>query len=106
MPAIPWARRHHWAGRRPHTARGQINFTEQGEMLFYRCNNMETAIYELTMGVTDLLKARVSLVKPVAKDIPEYFTMMNELSRIGENGFLELTEHTEGFRVISTKPRW
>ena len=81
----------------PDTVRGQIKFTEQGEMLFYRYNNMETAIYELTMGVTGLLKASVSLIKPVAKDKPEYFKVMTELSRIGENGFRELTERTEGF---------
>lgn len=81
----------------PDTVRGQIKFTEQGEMLFYRYNNMETAIYELTMGVTGLLKASVSLVKPSAKVNPEYLTVMSELARIGENGFRELTERTEGF---------
>ena len=81
----------------PDTVRGQIKFTEQGEMLFYRYNNMETAIYELTMGVTGLLKASVSLVSPIAKDKPEYLNVMSELARIGENGFRELTERTEGF---------
>jgi len=81
----------------PDTVRGQIKFTEQGEMLFYRYNNMETAIYELTMGVTGLIKASVSLVKPIAKDRPEYLNVMSELARIGENGFRELTERTEGF---------
>ena len=75
MPVVSWSRRHSWAGaagqrieailaQPPDTVRGQIKFTEQGEMLFYRYNNMETAIYELTMGVTGLLKASVSLVKP------------------------------------------
>jgi phosphoenolpyruvate carboxylase len=81
----------------PDTVRGQIKFTEQGEMLFYRYNNMETAIYELTMGLTGLLKSSVSLIKPVAKDKPEYYKVMTELSRIGENGFRELTERTQGF---------
>lgn len=81
----------------PDTVRGQIKFTEQGEMLFYRYNNMETAIYELTMGVTGLLKASVSLVKTSVKDKSEYLNVMSELARIGENGFRELTERTEGF---------
>jgi phosphoenolpyruvate carboxylase len=81
----------------PDTVRGQIKFTEQGEMLFYRYNNMETAIYELTMGVTGLIKASISLVNPIAKDKPEYLNMMGELARIGENGFRDLTERTEGF---------
>jgi len=81
----------------PGTVRGQIKFTEQGEMVFYRYNNMETAIYELTMGVTGLLKASVSLVLPVAEDRPEHLAVMGELARIGEHGYRELTERSEGF---------
>ncbi|MGZ8248136.1 phosphoenolpyruvate carboxylase [Methylomagnum sp.] len=81
----------------PDTVRGQIKFTEQGEVLFYRYNNMETAIYELTMGVTGLLKASLSLVQPVPADRPEDLAVMGELARIGEHGYRELTEHTDGF---------
>ncbi len=81
----------------PDTVRGQIKFTEQGEMLFYRYNNMETAIYELTMGVTGLLKASTSLVQSVAPDLPEYLDVMSELARIGEHGFRDLTERSDGF---------
>jgi phosphoenolpyruvate carboxylase len=81
----------------PDTVRGQIKFTEQGEVLFYRYNNMETAIYELTMGVTGLLKASVSLVQPVAEDRPEDLAAMDELARIGEHSYRGLTEQTEGF---------
>jgi phosphoenolpyruvate carboxylase len=81
----------------PGTVGGQIKFTEQGEMLFYRYNNMETAVYELTMGVTGLIKASVSLVQPVAEDRPDYLTVMSELAGIGEQGFRDLTERSEGF---------
>jgi phosphoenolpyruvate carboxylase len=81
----------------PDTVRGQIKFTEQGEMLFYRYNNMETAVYELTMGVTGLLKASVSLVQAVAADRPEDLAAMDEMARIGEHAYRELTERTEGF---------
>lgn len=81
----------------PDTVRGQIKFTEQGEVLFYRYNNMETAIYELTMGVTGLLKASVSLVQPVLRDQAEDLAVMDELARIGEHGYRELTERTPGF---------
>jgi phosphoenolpyruvate carboxylase len=81
----------------PDTVRGQIKFTEQGEVLFYRYNNMETAIYELTMGVTGLLKASVSLVQPMQRDRPENLAVMDELARIGELGYRELTERTPGF---------
>lgn len=81
----------------PATVRGQIKFTEQGEVLFYRYNNMETAIYELTMGITGLIKASLSLVKPVNEDKPETLAIMSELAAIGERGYRQLTEHTPGF---------
>lgn len=81
----------------PDTVRGQIKFTEQGEVLFYRYNNMETAIYELTMGVTGLMKASLSLVKPVPQPSPDHLAVMGELARLGEMGYRTLTEQTEGF---------
>ncbi len=81
----------------PTTVRGQIKFTEQGEVLFYRYNNLETAIYELTMGVTGLLKASQSLIKPVAADNPENIAIMNELAQIGEQSYRQLTDYTPGF---------
>jgi phosphoenolpyruvate carboxylase len=81
----------------PDTVRGQIKFTEQGEVLFYRYNNMETAIYELTMGVTGLMKASMSLVSPVRQDQDEHLAIMNELARIGEQCYRDLTEQTDGF---------
>ncbi len=81
----------------PATVRGQIKFTEQGEVLFYRYNNLETAVYELTMGVTGLLKASVSLIKPVAGDQPENIAIMDELARMGEQSYRQLTENTAGF---------
>jgi phosphoenolpyruvate carboxylase len=81
----------------PATVRGQIKFTEQGETLFYRYNNMETAVYELTMGITGLMKASLSLVRPEPQDRPENLAIMSELAQIGERGFRQLTEHTPGF---------
>jgi phosphoenolpyruvate carboxylase len=77
--------------------RGQIKFTEQGEVLFYRYNNRETAVYELTMGITGLMKASLSLVQPVTPDVPEYLTIMDELAHIGEQSYRDLTERTPGF---------
>lgn len=81
----------------PGTVRGQIKFTEQGETLFYRYNNEETAVYELTMGITALLKASASLVRPATDERPEDLAVMAELARIGENAYRELTERTPGF---------
>lgn len=81
----------------PDTVRGQIKFTEQGEVLFYRYNNMETAIYELTMGITGLLKASLSLIQPAVADSPEVLNIVNELAAIGERDYRQLTEQTPGF---------
>ncbi|MCX7106257.1 MAG: phosphoenolpyruvate carboxylase [Methylococcales bacterium] len=81
----------------PDTVRGQIKFTEQGEVLFYRYNNRETAVYELTMGITGLMKASLSLAQPVTPDVPEYLTIMDELAHIGEQSYRDLTERTPGF---------
>ena len=81
----------------PDTVRGQIKFTEQGEVLFYRYNNMETAVYELTMGVTGLMKASLSLIQPVAQPAPEHLDIMGELARLGERSYRTLTEESTGF---------
>jgi phosphoenolpyruvate carboxylase len=81
----------------PDTVRGRIKFTEQGEVLFYRYNNMETAVYELTLGVTGLLKASMSLVQPCAADVPADLAVMAELAALGEAHFRSLTEATPGF---------
>ena len=81
----------------PDTVRGQIKFTEQGEVLFYRYNNMETAVYELTMGVTGLMKASLSLIQDVAKPHEDHLQVMSELATIGERNYRLLTEQTPGF---------
>ncbi len=46
------------------TVHGQIKFTEQGEMLSYRYANPETALFELTMGISGLIKASRCLIEP------------------------------------------
>ncbi|MFA7388342.1 MAG: phosphoenolpyruvate carboxylase, partial [Thiohalobacteraceae bacterium] len=81
----------------PGTVHGEIKFTEQGEVLSYKYGNLETAIYELTMGVTGLLKASRSLVQPAAQDRSDYLGIMDELAQIGEQAYRKLTDHTEGF---------
>ncbi|MEW5770940.1 MAG: phosphoenolpyruvate carboxylase [Pseudomonadota bacterium] len=81
----------------PGTVRGELKLTEQGEVLFYKYNNMETAVYELTLGVTGVLKASTHLVRPVAEDRKDYLGIMDELAREGEKVYRELTERTPGF---------
>ena len=54
------------------TVHGQIKFTEQGEVLSSKYSNDETAVYELTMGATGLLKASQYIVKQAAADQQEF----------------------------------
>lgn len=79
------------------TVHGEIKFTEQGEVLSYKYSNQETAIYELTVGLTGLLKASQNLVKPKSKQNEEYYQIMKELADTGEQTYRELTDRTPGF---------
>lgn len=79
------------------TVRGSIKFTEQGEVLSYKYSNSETATYELSLGVTGLMKASTCLVKPVAQDNQSHLEIMHNLAENGEHAYRELTDHTEGF---------
>ena len=79
------------------TVHGEIKFTEQGEVLSYKYSNAETAVYELTMGITGLIKASRCLIDPPAPDNQEYCDIMSELTKTGEGAYRDLTEQTEGF---------
>jgi phosphoenolpyruvate carboxylase len=81
----------------PGTVQGTIKFTEQGEVLYYRYSNAETAVYELSMGMTGLMKASLGLVRPPLQDPPEYLAVMEELSTLAEDAYRELTDRTDGF---------
>lgn len=81
----------------PGTVHGTIKFTEQGEVVSYKYGNIETAIYELTMGVSGLMKASRCLVREVKGDNDEYIAIMDELARRGEETYRELTDGTPGF---------
>lgn len=79
------------------TVRGQIKFTEQGEVLSYKYSNAETAMYEVSLGVTGLMKASKCLVRKPDADNAEYLEIMEKLASEGEFAYRELTDHTEGF---------
>jgi phosphoenolpyruvate carboxylase len=81
----------------PDTVRGQIKITEQGEVLSFKYANLETAIYELTVGTAGLIKASIGLVRPVSPDNPAYLKVMTELTHLGEKAYRDLTENTPGF---------
>jgi len=79
------------------TLLGQIKFTEQGEVLSYKYSNRETAVYELTMGLTGTIGASTGLLREVEPDDDLYHTTMRRLTEHGEAAYRELTEQTPGF---------
>ncbi len=81
----------------PGTVHGEIKFTEQGEVLFYKYSNAETAAYELSMGASGLMKASLGLIRPSAPDRPEYCAILRELAQHAEASYRALTDHTPGF---------
>ncbi len=81
----------------PGTTQGQIKFTEQGEVLSYKYSNRETAIYELSMGVTGLMKASLGVIRPVDDDRNDYLGIMDEIAAHGEKQYRTLTDETAHF---------
>jgi phosphoenolpyruvate carboxylase len=79
------------------TVHGEIKFTEQGEVLSYKYSNTETAVYELSMGITGLMKASRSLIVEPQPDNPEHLAIMKELATSGERQYRGLTDETPGF---------
>ena len=80
----------------PGTVHGQIKITEQGEVLRYKYSNAETAVYELSMGITGLLKASRVVIQPHTEERRDYLGIMDELTRIGETTYRDLIDNTTG----------
>lgn len=75
----------------PGTVNGEIKFTEQGEMLFYKYSNPETANYEIGMGVTGLLKASATALAHSDVRYPQtYLDWMCEIAAQGEVAYRAL----------------
>jgi len=81
----------------PQTVRGTLKLTEQGEVLFYKYNNMETAVYELTLGLTGLIKASTHMIQAANEDRKDHLGIMDEIAQAGERAYRALTEHTPNF---------
>ena len=79
------------------TVHGQIKFTEQGEVLSNKYSHEETAVYELGVGLTGLLKASTGIIHKQKVASTEFKKAMQELAESGEACYRELTEETEGF---------
>lgn len=75
----------------PGTVNGEIKFTEQGEMLYYKYSNPETANYEIAMGVTGLLKASATALAQSEVRYPqEYLDWMGDMAAAGEKAYRAL----------------
>lgn len=81
----------------PNTVFGQIKFTEQGEVLSNKYNNVETAWYELALGITGLMKASMCIIKNSKPEYEKYYPVMQQLSDYSEQSYRHLTDDTEGF---------
>lgn len=79
------------------TLHGQIKFTEQGEVLYAKYANPDTAVFELTMGITGALKASSSRFVDQPKQLEAYEALFARLADAGEQQYRALTDHTEGF---------
>ena len=82
----------------PDTVHGQIKFTEQGEVLSNKYSNVETAVYELGVGITGLLKASQSVVQKQGQYDDSYHKVMANIAKQGEISYRDLTDNTEGFQ--------
>ena len=79
------------------TLHGQIKVTEQGEVLYAKYANTDTAVFELTMGITGTLKACSSRFVVQPPELPQYEALFARLADAGEQRYRQLTDHTEGF---------
>ncbi len=80
----------------PQSISGEIKITEQGEVAAFKYNHPETAVYELTMGSTAMLKSTLTKFYPPAPERLDYLGIMDLLAQYGEEAYRELTENTEG----------
>ena len=68
----------------PSTVRGRIKLTEQGEVLSHKYSNLETAVYELTMGATGLILASRHLLRKAERVRARDEAAMADLAAAGE----------------------
>ncbi len=88
---------HAIAAQPPGTLHGEIKFTEQGEVLYAKYANPETAVFELTMAITGALKASATQFSLRPERLGDYEAMIAKLAATCETRYRALTEHSEGF---------
>lgn len=80
----------------PGTVNGQLKLTQQGEVLSNKYSNSEIAVSDLIMSVSGLLGASRHLTGRVDGDRPNHLKLAGELTRLGEEYYRDLVDHTEG----------
>lgn len=89
---------HHAIAAQPAgTLQGEIKFTEQGEVLYAKYANTETAVYELTLAITGALKATATQFSRVPERLDDYEGMIAKLADRCEQRYRALTDHSEQF---------
>ena len=79
------------------TVNGSIRFTEQGEMMTYRYGNLETAISEITMGMSAVFKNSVVDKSQPQRNAEPLYQVLKELAQESEQKYRSMTELTQGF---------
>lgn len=74
---------------------GRLKFTEQGEVLSFKYGTRPTAAYELTVGLSGLIRATLGQASDAAD--PAWREAMTEIARAGEAAYRGLTEGEAGF---------
>ena len=87
---------HAIAAQPPGTLQGEIKFTEQGEVLYAKYANPETAVYELTMGITGAFKASSTRFAKTPPRLAEYETIIGRMADASEKSYRDLTDRTDG----------
>ncbi len=79
------------------TVNGSIRFTEQGEMMTYRYGNFETAVSEITMGMSAVFKNSVVDQGRPQRNAEPLYQVLKELAQESEQKYRSMTELTQGF---------
>jgi len=80
----------------PQTVSGEIKITEQGEVVAFKYSYPETAVYELTTGVTALFQATLTTLQPIQAERLDFLGIMDALARFSEEHYRQFTEQTTG----------
>ncbi|MBL8671659.1 MAG: phosphoenolpyruvate carboxylase [Alphaproteobacteria bacterium] len=81
----------------PQAANGRLKFTEQGEVLSFKYANRPTAVYELTVALSGLVKASFALAEARRHVVDARFAgAMARIAAIGEASYRDLVAEDAG----------